>query len=245
MKGKCKDDSGVTTRIRYETGRIEAALDMDKAPEPVFGTEQTPSASVYNGRRPAPLNDIDSSVLDGDDEGGVTLPNSSSDKSAIDRCDDWMAKNQTSGEDPSTASTSILAGLDEREPASSENTTEIATSSRSVSDSDEPETSQAKTEEKHHLGSGLADVGKVAAKLPWSKQLFPEAKSTPNVTGWKQPKRQAPPAPRLPPTTADIVRLYDMAVDVKTGVKIETGWDRFKFEINVMGRVKCPFRRCQ
>ncbi len=261
---QCKDRS--VSFKTYYAGRIQAALDREKKPDPILGTEQTEEyCGPYAARTPARAgrDDVTESILDTDDAGGVAIEPSLPD-TLVSKIGDWNfknkfpdvidpAKNEALGFfPPGYYAPTFCSSSEEEEEEEEEEEAESITKAYSVA-------------EDQHLGTGLAgmaqdasnnvhygnaEASKITPASPWgnnsSNKLFPDAKPTPNVTGWEPPKRRAPAPPRtIPPTVNEIIAMYDQGVDKNTGKKVATGWDDFKFDVDLMGRVRCPFTRCK
>ena len=86
----------------------------------------------------------------------------------------------------------------------------------------------------------VADSHKTATTQGWTKTLFPDAKPTPATGGWTQPKAQ--------PSALSGDRGFSnhtASPSVIGGRPVCTDWDYFVFERDPLGRLKCPFQRCE
>ena len=224
----------------FRTGRINAALQLDQLLNPGNGAE---SSTQHTSKAPSTINNdvigsVAPSLMDGDADGGVPIQHSS----LIDKYGNWIEKNEQYCDNASE-----FEGPGDYE-ALSDNGTATSSRPRPVSEVLNEAQKKQNAMKASMQKMNIAENSKAIEKGPWNnsnKTLFPGAKPTPNTFGWTAPQRRAPAPPRrIPATVNEVLKMYERATN-KVGLKVDCDWDVFKFDIDVMGRVKCPFQRCQ
>ena len=219
---RCKDRSGLVSRSVLSKGRISAALEVERL-----------SSVASEGQAGTRYGSVDQST-----DGGVCVRE---EESLIDRVDDAMGALRASG-NKSLIDNDTEGPTDHASRASGDDTDTETQRSRDwprLSGSANGQTSQKSTV--NGLDNlSIAGSNQTATTMGWTKALFPEAKPTPAIGGWTQPKAQSSLIGGGRRPFDDTASSSQFLARDRADKPIQSDWDRYVFERDPMGKYKCP-----